>query len=365
MKRPDLPKKKLLLPGVLALIAIGIHFFAADAERVENRYSTGVYPIIASTLRNITGWLPFSVGDTLYIALVVYIIWKIVRSFRIKWWKQKAWWVTFGINFISITLYIYIIFNILWGINYNRKGIGYQMQFERKEYTVAELQKVNELLAMELNSKKEVLVNHKPTTGDRELLRIAENAYLELEKKYPFFKYENPSVKPSLISWLGNYWGFSGYYNPLTGEAQINTDVPQFTKPFVAMHEIAHQLGYAKENEANFAGYIAAVSSGNDEFMYSAFFDLFLYANRNLRRADSTAAQTIVQNLHPAIKQDLEELKQYHRKYQNPVEPLIRWIYGKFLQANAQPGGMMSYNEVVADLIGYYNKYGTIIPSEK
>ena len=82
--------------------------------------------------------------------------------------------------------------------------------------------------------------------------------------------------------WLGNYSGFTGYYNPFTGESQVNSTVPVFTIPYTACHEVAHQLGYAKEMEANFAGYLAASTSDDNFFRYSVYLDLFRYANRNL-----------------------------------------------------------------------------------
>jgi hypothetical protein len=79
-----------------------------------------------------------------------------------------------------------------------------------------------------------------------------------------------------LWGWLGNYVGFTGYYNPFTGEAQVNTTVPKFLQPFTASHEVAHQLGYAKEMEANFVGYLAASHSTDTLFRYSVYLDLFL-----------------------------------------------------------------------------------------
>ena len=38
----------------------------------------------------------------------------------------------------------------------------------------------------------------------------------------PRFAYRVHSVKPSLFSYPGLYIGFAGYYNPFTGEAQVN-----------------------------------------------------------------------------------------------------------------------------------------------
>ena len=48
--------------------------------------------------------------------------------------------------------------------------------------------------------------------------------------------------------------GFSGYLNPFTNEAQVDILIPKYQLPTTASHEVAHQLGYAAENEANFIG---------------------------------------------------------------------------------------------------------------
>ncbi len=360
MKRPSIAGKNRLLAVFLA-IALAIHLFSLSPSRVEALYATGIYPGIAKGLRRLTGWIPFSIGDIIYITITIYLLLALVQLIRSGNWRKREQWKKITGIFIRSILLIYIVFNILWGINYTRKGITFQMGFERNTYSKEELHHINILLLEKVNQCKEKLIENKISNiGTKELFERARDVYHEAAKTYPFLQYTPGAVKPSLLGWLGNYWGFSGYYNPFTGEAQVNMEVPKVSQPFIAVHEIAHQLGYARENEANFAGYIAATASSDTLFMYSAYFDLFLYANRSLRRMDSLEAKVITARLHPAAKQDLEELKQYYLKYENPVEPVIRWIYGKYLQANDQPAGMMSYSEVVADLIGYYKKYGTI-----
>ena len=80
------------------------------------------------------------------------------------------------------------------------------------------------------------------------------------------------------------------------------------------MSEIAHQLGYAKENEANFAVILLPLGLVI-LFMYSAYLDL-LYANGNLRRTDSVVAKSLLQQLSPSVKDDIETMKTF-TKYEN------------------------------------------------
>ena len=173
-------------------------------------------------------------------------------------------------------------------------------------------------------------------------------------------KYHTISIKPSMWGWLGNYTGFTGYYNPFTGEAQVNTTVPEFLQPYIACHEVAHQLGYAKEMEANFVGYLAASASQDTLFHYSVYLDLFFYSNRNLYGNDSAGAKSFAMQLLPSVKADIKEWKDFNRRHKNPIEPVIRWVYGKFLEGNQQPQGVLSYDEVTSFMIAYYKKFGKI-----
>jgi hypothetical protein len=264
-------------------------------------------------------------------------------------------------SFLLIAGCLYILFNIFWGINYNRVGISSQLGFQMKKYTTDDLKEINCLLLQKINSSKEALIQQQVEYPSNAQLRTdIKRAYDKLAVQYPYLAYHNVSFKSSMWGWLGNYTGFTGYYNPFTGEAQLNTTVPKFIQPFTACHEVAHQIGYAKEMEANFVGYLAAANSDDPLFHYSVYLDLFSYANRNLYYTDSVAARLYRRELSPAVVKDLKEWIAFSRRHQNPAEPVIRWLYGKFLESNQQPQGILSYDEVTGFLISYYHKFGKI-----
>jgi len=262
---------------------------------------------------------------------------------------------------MQFCLWVYVLFNMLWGLNYNRKGIDYQLQLQLKPYDKQELHDVLQMIVERLNAldsnahiargemnKKSVLFNN------------AVLSYNNISRQDNFLEYPSPSVKASVFSYIGNYLGFSGYYNPFSGEAQVNTTVPVYIRPFTTCHEIGHQLGYAKENEANFAGYLSAKSSNNPAFQYSVYFDLYLYAASELYFRDSTLMVPLREQLRSSVRNDLRMLRDFFSKYQNPFEPYIRKLYGRYLKANNQPNGIMTYDEVTGRIVAYYQKYKTI-----
>ncbi|HVG14582.1 MAG TPA: DUF3810 domain-containing protein [Chitinophagaceae bacterium] len=350
---------KILL--VLVILVLLIRLFSMNEGLVEKYYTYGFYPVISEFLRLLFGFLPFSFGDLLYVAAIIYIVakgWKLARQIRRKTVRRSL--PAFLKKLVSIALAIYIVFNIFWGLNYDRQGISYQLGLEVKPYTLTDLDTITNLLQQKLNGTAVLLepTQREKLNSNRTLAREGVAAFVIAGKKYTFLQYENPSIKPSLFSHIGHFFGFTGYYNPFSGEAQIKTTVPFFLKPFVLTHEIGHQLGYAKENEANFVSFFACRSSANAEFRYSVYYEMYQYAIRELTKRDSVLARNYKDKLLPQVKRDNEEFRRYLERSANPIEPFVSAFYGGYLRMNNQPKGKDTYDEVVAWLIAYQKKYG-------
>lgn len=353
--------KKKIAWVIVVILAVGIRIFSSFPGAVERYYSTGLYPVTARLQRLLFGWIPFSIGDIFYGVLVVWLCYGLVILVR-RIIKKKAggqFFFTLLLKLVFVFLIVYVVFNLFWGLNYDRKGIADQLHLDVKPYSTAELTGLVGVITDRLNTLDSAsLLRRERLASKHNLFSGAALSYAHLAAGDGRFAYLSPSVKPSIFSYLDNYMGFGGYYNPFTGEAQVNTMLPLFSQPFTTCHEIGHQLGYAKENEANFTGFLSARSSPDPAFRYSVYFDLYLYAARELYTRDSNLVKPFRERLHPAIRTDFQELKRFNRKYENPLEPLIMRLYGRFLRANGQPQGIMTYNEVVAWLIAYSRKNG-------
>jgi hypothetical protein len=332
-------------------------------EYVERYYSGVIYPWISHIQRMLLGWIPFSVGDILYGLAIIWLIRQVVKWTRAIRRKQvnRAYLKKSGILTATVLLGVYCLFNLLWGLNYNRYGIDYQLKLESSDYEKEDLLAVTSQLAERMNALQPGSTEpRKQLYRKRRLFNGAKTAYGFLREQEPLFTYSYPSIKPSLYSYIGNYLGFTGYYNPFTGEAQVNTTVPVFVRPFTTCHEIGHQLGYAKESEANFAAYLSGTASKDSAFLYSMYFEMYAYAARYLYYSDSLALKQINASLSDGVKRDIQELRRFLKRYDTPIETAIDRLYSQFLKANEQPSGRMSYNEVVGMLIAYYRKEGRI-----
>lgn len=347
---------------ILIVLTILIKWVSWYPGWVEAHYTYGVYPVISSVQRFLLGWVPFSAGDLFYAFLIGVILYKTGRLIRALFSKQftRGYFIAGLQQAIFFFLFVYVLFNLLWGLNYNRLGLSAQLGMEVKPYSLAELDTLTHVLQKNLNAYAAQVTEEQRDSFNRKkrLFRETSQAYQHAGRHYPFLKYRPVSVKASLFSYAGNYLGFQGYYNPFSGEAQVNTTTPRFLEPFVTSHEIAHQLGYARENEANFVAFLACRFSPSPVLKYSLYFDMYNYAISEVRRRDTALARSFQQQLHPQVVSDIREYRDFYRRYRNPVEPVITWFYGHYLKANNQPAGKQTYNEVVAWLIAYYKKFG-------
>ena len=303
--------KKYYFQVILIFLILAANWFMMDAQRVEEWYATGVYIYIAKVLQLLLGWLPFSFGDLLYIAAIVYVIFTLHKSFKRPILKTLD-------RLFKVGSMVWLLFHFLWGFNYYRTSIPEQFKLNEGEVKKEEIEAFTNHTLTQAN----LYSNPQSATADR----------------------PTTTIKPSLFGILGNYMGYGGYYNPFTGEAQINNYMPEFMLPYIAVHEAAHQKGYAKESEANFIGYIDAMDSGDSALLYSANLEMFLFANRALRSFDSTLAKQNMERLSSRIKKDLADYKVFAQKYYGPVDKFVTWFYTGFLNFNNQPEGMMSYN---------------------
>lgn len=308
-------------------------------------------------------WIPFSVGDLLYFFMGICLLiqaWKFILLLRNKRFKINITWLKVT-KVLGWLLLIYCIFLVFWGLNYYRQGIAYQLKLDVKPYNIHELTSTAGLLQQRVNyyaARMDSLQRNELKQNSR-LFEKGVNAYQQVTKKISFLEYANPSIKASIYSSVGHYFGFTGYYNPFTGEAQLNTTVPVFLRPFIICHEIGHQLGYAKENEASFVAYLSCKEDTDIYFRYSVYYELFRDAVFELLRSHNReVALQLVKGLHQRVTRDNNELKTYFHRKANFVEPWISGIYDKYLKLNNQPKGKATYNEVLAWLIAYVKKNG-------
>ncbi len=339
---------------------------------VEKWYSLGFYPLFSKALRLTTGWVEFSLGDLFYLAIGGWILIRFLQFLRLIFSNGVSWHICFKFlgKLLSWVCIVYICFNLFWGLNYHRQGIAHQLAIQNDQYSKAEIKSLtNELIEKTNFYRKAISANDLPVYSFEKIKQESIQSYHSIKEFYPFLKYPPYSIKVSSFISIADYVGFTGYYNPFSGEAQLRTDIPCILLPFTTCHEIAHQLGYASESEANFVGFLTASKSSNPYFRYSAYLEMLNYALSEeflLYARDSSfkELETLIQfnksHIDTLVKKDRKEIRQFFNQRKNKITPITADLYDQYLKLNKQFAGINSYDEVIGWLIAYKKKKGEL-----
>jgi hypothetical protein len=347
-------KKTIIALSLIPQIII-VKWLGKYPEFIETYYSNGLYQFTSKLLRYAFGWLPFSFGDLFYAFSVIYLIRWLFKNRR-RFFKDTKRWFAEVFSFVSI---IYLAFHLFWGMNYYRMPLNENLNLA-KDYTTDQLVNITKRLTTKTNSIHRQIVSNDTLKIDipytkNEILKMTPDGYTVLQNEFPNLEYHPRSIKKSLFSLPLTYMGFSGYLNPLTNEAQVDGMIPVYKFPTTTCHEIAHQLGYAAENEANFMGCLAAIHNGDMYFEYSGYAFALRHCMSELGRREPELSKEIAETINKGILKNYKEVRDFWDSYQNPTEPLFKTTYNAYLEANAQEGGMESYSYVVALIVNYFD----------
>lgn len=345
-------KKKIIFLISIIIAALLIRVFSVFTQAVENVYSRNIYKRISGTLNAISSIFPFSLGEVIFIcliiiALIIFVIFIIIFLKR----KDKIRMIFNFVYFLVCMLIItYVIFMCVWGLNYYRKPlISYftdsNLVIEEEVYSLAET------LIKEANEFRENIKYGNVNTNYQVLNRNIDGTYGVVFKEFPFLKMRFSKTKPIIMSKLFLHFQITGIYSPFTSEANVNTLIPALSIPFTIAHEMAHQIGIAYEDEANFIAYIACFNSDNVYGKYSATFEAMLYALSALTK--NNKYKTLTDNISEDVKDDIKKYYEFWQNYDGKLSKVSEKVNDTYLKANNQIHGVKSYSRVIRLLVYY------------
>jgi len=341
-----------LIPQLLIVLWLGNR-----PDLVETYYSNGIYPVTSQFFRILFGWIPFSVGEIIYTFLIILAVRYVFKN-RMKI-KKHPW--LFVRNVVLVFAVFYFTFNLVWALNYYRMPIAEQFAI-RDSVTPSEVIALTEQLILKTNQLQLEITGDSTEKAEvpydrNAIFNKTVVAYGLIKEELPFLAYSHPSLKKASLGALASYMGIGGYLNPFTNEAQVNGLTPVFRLPVVTAHEIGHQVGYAKENETNFIGYLVTMKNEDIYFKYSASAYALSHCLSAVRRTDKQNFEKLFNKVNTGVQENYKELYEFNLKYANPFEPVFKSIFSTFLKANQQKDGIKSYSKIVELMVGYHEKF--------
>ena len=131
--------------------------------------------------------------------------------------------------------------------------------------------------------------------------------------------------------------------------------------PFTMCHEMAHRMCIAREDDANFAAFLACEANEKVEYRYSGYFMAFRYCYNALASVDSAAAGAIKAECSQQMLRDLEAYDKFFRDNRDDsATRLADNVNDAYLKASGDEKGIASYGAVCDQLVNWYiTEYAT------
>ena len=343
--------------SVLSVILLIIAIYNVAFADFFNRYISSAFRGALATITNI---IPLSLAELLIICSPI-ILFFIIR-FAIKKYSQS--WRDVGVFCIVILSVISLLFSIFvftFGTGYHIYGLEEKLSLNKQEVSASELASTAEWLIDEVNSIiEEVDFEEKSSSINpytiRETNEILLASYKKLSGEYNFLPKLTSYVKPVMLSKPMTYTHISGVYTYFTGEANVNTNAPDYSIPYTMAHELAHQRGIAREDEANFIAFLVCVNTDDAYIKYCGYMNLCEYVLNALYSADQKLWEETYKKLDNRAIYEMIAYNKFYEKYQDTVVGEISGaINDAYLQANGTEG-TKSYGLVVDLAVAYFHK---------
>lgn len=345
----------MLLPAALAL-----REFVKHNRSAADFYTNNIYRYISVFWNNVSGILPFSLGEIIIVLLPFAVLTYIVVSVIIII-KSKGKRIIAALKSIliiaSCACTVFLLFVTNCGMNYYCTSLTELSGLDVKPRSSDELYEVCVYLAKNASRERaELKEDDKGAVSfDRTSLQSrTKDAVNGLNSRYSYIAGGYSVPKSVMLSRGMSYLEITGVYFPFTFEANVNTDIPDMELPFTMCHELAHVRGIMREQEANFTAYLACIYSGDSELMYSGYVNALMYASNALYGADKDKYKKLTEYISDDIYDDMRAYSEYWKQFETPVAEAASAVNDSYLKSNSQSDGVKSYGMMTDLIIAHY-----------
>jgi hypothetical protein len=342
---------------------------------------------VSAPVRSFFGLLssiyPFAIMEVICTVAVIFLIYYIIKSIR-DTSRRRGKWKLLGkrlLPILVIAFYIWGAFCWLWNSGYHATSFAERYGFSDEGIAREDLYAVTQIFAERANELSELVERDQDgryIANRQQMFADSTTIYRTVSEAFPSLQGRIYAPKPMLFSWFMSITGYSGMYFALTGEAMINTQPPGAFMPMTVAHEHAHQLGIFAEDEANFVGILACVTSDNIVFEYAGYLAGLNYLLNALAWGEDPYSGVLSDEWHFVVDSLYDNV---HRdRYENAIfwatrttantgvafldrvltsvaettNEAVNTIYDGFLRSNNQELGIRSYGACVDLLVQYF-----------
>lgn len=345
--------------GVAGILHILSGFSPAIADFIM-RYPNSIWRWTAAKL---TTWIPFSLAELLIISIPVLLVSLISLGIYVSVKGTNKQYIRLMAGLLSVIAYFYTAFVLTLAPGYKGTTLDQKMELNRNTVSGEELYQTGVWLNNEITPLLDQIAflpasaSYMPYTLD-EMNSKLNDAYAKTAKKYDFVSPLRSHIKYVVLSEPMSYTHITGVYTFFTGESNLNVNFPDYTLPYTAAHEFAHQRGIAREDEANFVAFLASMESEDPYILYSAYVNMLEYVMNALSSANRELYIDLYRKFDSRLVGEFNAYAQFYEKYrENKVADVSGAVNNSYLQSQGVAAGSRSYGLVVDLTVAYYHAY--------
>jgi hypothetical protein len=344
--------------AVLVAAAAALRLGAARRPSiVERLYSRGLHPRIAAGLGAVARLVPFAIAEPLALLAAIVLLALLARAvLSVRRGPPVPALIEAGVTALGLAGIVYLVFLLAWGLNYQRRPLATLAGLDPRPASSEELADLGAALVDEANRLRSPLSEDasgvmRLPAGTRGVLDRTRSGFDEAARRHPFLGRATCPPKAAVLSPLLSALGISGIYSPFTAEPLVNRELPDPDLPFSAAHEVAHSLGFAREDEANYLGSLACRLHRDGDFRYSGTLAATAYVLGALASVDETKARELQDRRTAGVRRDVAALDEWSVRHEGRLSRASRRVNDAYLRSQGEREGLRSYGRFVDLLV--------------
>lgn len=366
--------------AALFLLTAAVNVIAWNSQAFCDWHVKHLFPLSVNLYGRLMSIFPFSVGEGMIalavfftaVAILLGIMRILVRKGRIKrlisvfsgtYVRAYAW--VFLAVFMIMTWNCFILYHA------SEFDETYMAQKAQRTYTDRELIQVRNHIVEELNALTEELERDENgfLVYQGDMKQEAVRAMQGLGEEYELLSGYYPRAKGIAASDFLSQQYMMGYYFPFSMEANYNTSMYVVNVPATLCHELAHLKGFIYEDDANFIGFLACISSDDPFYRYSGYLSVLGYVEKEYKKASGKEEFDCLSIAKSVRSDDIFLTSEAWERVEEKAvveTAVVKAASNQFTETtlviNGVSDGMKSYSRVVQLLLEYYD--GILYDSE-
>lgn len=380
--------------GVAGVIAINAASW--QSVRFSDWYIKTIFPVWLNTYARLTSKVPFSVGEIMLILAVAVTIfgmlfWIVNMIRKQKYQKAVRGFGKFYAWTVLVVCYVMTLncFILYHGSSFSDKYLAAYPEEDlmvvslsdqavtqvhiqndaanERTYTKKELAVLRDYIVVKCNELEKVIPHDDSGDAyyDGDLVEASRQAMIKLGEEYD--QLSGFYVTPKFLSFSDFFSQqyIMGYYFPFSMEANINSIMYITNVAPTICHELAHTKGFIYEDDANMIGYLACINSDDPFLQYCGYLSVLSYVNddffdsigknqnvykNHVRISDGVAKDNIF-----LTRESWYEVEKTTVVKTSTVKKVSDTLMDTTLKLNGVEEGMLQYNNVVGQLLTYYD----------